>query len=534
MDGDKHGRRNGIVRPGLTMIIAVLMLCGRVWSEVYTSTAQLEHVFQVEKEVVSILDDYIRVTQLKLIQMQSYVDDYHRMANEDDVDTANNPLKAFQLVKRLAVDWQYLESEMRNYDWNTVLSVIKEKRSVAVMPQEADLQGAAFALIRLKNTYNLNVSELTRGIIQGLPTKSHLNARDCLYLGRNTMHLSLGTQSASLTQAIEWFEEAMMIANQEKNSTAGQQEIRPFLQEALQMHDQSYQSKQQDSTGLEDINLASNKKSSSVDQDRSRTPLSDVDKFDALCRGEKLRSAAYEAQLKCYYKTGPHPYLLLNKLKVEENHLHPPLLTLHDVIYDKEIELIKSIATPNLQRSTVVGTQGNWRVVSDTRTSQNTWLYMQTVQQHEMLMKLYKRLNIITGLKADDEQSAEALQVANYGVGGHYVPHYDYLFQLTPLDELVGADPNDLIMGDRMATLMFYLSDVSRGGATAFPKMGAAVWPKKGSAAFWFNLKQNGHGDSMTLHGACPVLHGSKWVANKWIRERSQILTRPCSLDETQ
>jgi len=211
--------------------------------------------------------------------------------------------------------------------------------------------------------------------------------------------------------------------------------------------------------------------------------------------------------------------------------MHPPLLTLHDVIYDSEINLIQSLAKPLLQRSTVVGPNGIWRQVSDTRTSQNTWLYEQVIQEHPLLMRLQSRFNIITGLLADQEGHAEALQVANYGVGGHYVPHYDYLFQNKVPEEMAEVDPNDRAMGDRMATLMFYLSDVTRGGATAFPKMGAAVWPKRGSAAFWFNLKRNGEGDLMTLHGACPVLHGSKWVGNKWIRERSQMTTRQCSIN---
>jgi len=52
---------------------------------------------------------------------------------------------------------------------------------------------------------------------------------------------------------------------------------------------------------------------------------------------------------------------------------------------------------------------------------------------------------------------------------------------------------------------------VERGGSTAFPRAGIAVEPKKGSAAFWWNLKRNGNADHMTLHGACPVLLGSKW-----------------------
>lgn len=176
----------------------------------------------------------------------------------------------------------------------------------------------------------------------------------------------------------------------------------------------------------------------------------------------------------------------------------------------------------------VQGPEGRGNTVSNTRTSKVGWL---DDAQDPLVARLGARVARLTGLSTDVEgDDAEMLQVANYGIGGHYNPHHDYLLVDKTAHELENIHPRELVLGDRIATFMFYLSDVTRGGATAFPRLGTAVWPAKGSAAFWYNLKRSGRGSLATLHGACPVVHGSKWVSNKWIRERGQLLRKPCSL----
>ena len=57
----------------------------------------------------------------------------------------------------------------------------------------------------------------------------------------------------------------------------------------------------------------------------------------------------------------------------------------------------------------------------------------------------------------------------------------------------------------------FQLSNVERGGRTAFPLIGVAATPVKGSALFWYNILSSGVIDERTWHGACSVILGEKW-----------------------
>ncbi|XP_008482703.1 prolyl 4-hydroxylase subunit alpha-2-like [Diaphorina citri] len=63
----------------------------------------------------------------------------------------------------------------------------------------------------------------------------------------------------------------------------------------------------------------------------------------------------------------------------------------------------------------------------------------------------------------------------------------------------------------RIATMLFYLSDVQLGGATVFPHFNLTVQARKGTAILWYNTHTSGEIDNRMVHSACPVLLGHKW-----------------------
>merc|ERR1712224_254851 len=120
--------------------------------------------------------------------------------------------------------------------------------------------------------------------------------------------------------------------------------------------------------------------------------------------------------------------------------------------------------------------------------------------------------------------ASEDLQFGDYGMGGQYEPHYDHATKYT-------AGDFGQLRGNRLATVLIYFTDVEQGGNTVFLKPKIAIPPKKGGAAFWYNLMPSGESDESTRHAGCPVLVGNKAVANYWIHERGQEFRRPCGID---
>uniref|UniRef100_A0A8C6ZRC5 Fe2OG dioxygenase domain-containing protein n=1 Tax=Nothoprocta perdicaria TaxID=30464 RepID=A0A8C6ZRC5_NOTPE len=242
--------------------------------------------------------------------------------------------------------------------------------------------------------------------------------------------------------------------------------------------------------------------------------------YEELCRGTRGPPRPPAPGLRCTYHTNGSPLLLLQPAKRETLGLRPFVALYHDFVSDAEAEAIKALAGPRLQRSVVAS--GEQQQAVEYRISKSAWL---KDTADPAVAALERRIAAVTGLDVRAPY-AEYLQVVNYGLGGHYEPHFDHATsRKSPLYRMNS--------GNRIATVMVYVS------APGVPpaRCGAPPWGRprprlcfggQNAALFWWNLRRSGEGDGATLHGACPVLAGDKWVANKWIHEHGQEFRRPC------
>lgn len=552
-------RRRSTMHRFTILLIILMSAVHSCRGELFTAIVDLERLLETEKSIAGLLDNYLLAEEERLSKLRFFRDNYHRIhkvASQDSESYLSNPVNAYLLVKRLTMDWKAVESLVITGPTETGRAAIANLTSrvdyVTSFPSAEDLSGAAAALIRLQDTYQLDTAAIARGQIpvhfshqtsnpKTLSQHLELTAGDCFELGRHSY------TNADFYHTILWMQESLDRVQEEQLKTAEVADILEYLafstfkqgnvEEALRLTDRLLQLDpyHQRALGNRDyyltvINAETQRKRGDdgdvpvdtflrQDFSNDREP-SERQIYESLCRGENRMSDKTRSQLKCFYwpMEKKHPALYLTPLKVEQAFIKPMVLLFHDVISVSEMQVIKELAGPKLKRATVQNSLTGALETANYRISKSAWLKN---ADSGVVERVSRRIEHVIGLTTE---TAEELQVVNYGIGGHYDSHFDFARK-----EEKNAFKN-LGTGNRIATWMFYMSQVDAGGATVFPELGVTIWPEKGAAAFWYNLHPNGDGDMLTRHAACPVLVGSKWVANKWFHERGQEFRRPCGL----
>ncbi|GLT82582.1 hypothetical protein SLE2022_009450 [Rubroshorea leprosula] len=199
----------------------------------------------------------------------------------------------------------------------------------------------------------------------------------------------------------------------------------------------------------------------------------------------------------------------------------PRAFVYHNFLSKEECEYLINLAKPHMQKSTVVDSETGKSTDSRVRTSSGTFLQR---GRDKIIRDIEKRIADFTFIPVEH---GEGLQILHYEVGQKYEPHFDYF-----MDEF-----NTRNGGQRIATVLMYLSDVEEGGETVFHaakgnfsavpwwdelsecgKKGLSVKPKMGDALLFWSMKPDASLDPSSLHGGCPVIKGNKWSSTKWMR----------------
>ncbi|XP_031590793.2 prolyl 4-hydroxylase subunit alpha-3 isoform X1 [Oreochromis aureus] len=518
-----------------------------VGGEMYTSLLNVKQAISVERKLIDYLRTYIdheldRLEDIK--RFYAKVSDLHTELYKGPAVAMANPLVAFTLIKRLHSEWLnvvYSNEALENLQ--ALRSSYEEEE--ADLPNMEDLQGAAKGLMRLQDVYALQISSLVRGRFQRItngesvdvymPAVSvQLSGDDCFLVGK------VAYEEEDYYHSVQWLEESVHLfrgAREEwspenegtledaldhlafSHFKTGNVSYALSLSQELLHHNPMNGRVLQNVKKYEKLLVAAGPPRGTGLRRPSSSYLRTRDTYERLCRTQGSQRRHFtNPQLFCDYFTNNNPALMLMPARRELVSLQPYVVLYHDFVTDTEAEDIKSLAHPGLRRSVVAA--GEKQATADYRISKSAWL---KGSAQSIVGKLDQRISLLTGLNVKHPYG-EYLQVVNYGIGGHYEPHFDHA--TSPSSPVF-----KLKTGNRVATFMIYLSPVEAGGSTAFIYANFSVPVVEKAAIFWWNLHRNGEGDDDTLHAGCPVLIGDKWVANKWIHEYGQEFQHRCSLN---
>lgn len=210
--------------------------------------------------------------------------------------------------------------------------------------------------------------------------------------------------------------------------------------------------------------------------------------------------------------------------EVQQLSWSPRLYLYKNFISDEECEHLITRSEPKMVKSEVVNVETGGGKLDDVRTSTGSYFGSGETPIVKRIEERIARASFIP------PENGEGLQILRYINGQEYKPHHDFFWDKFNADPAHG--------GQRVITVLMYLSTPEEGGETVFPlgqpkstgsewsecaKKGLSVKATKGDAVLFYSLYPNGTTDLNSEHGSCPVLKGTKWSATKWIHVSSLI-----------
>lgn len=201
---------------------------------------------------------------------------------------------------------------------------------------------------------------------------------------------------------------------------------------------------------------------------------------------------------------------MLVRVRRRVHHTDPLIETVDGVVTPVEARHLQGIATPVL--ATALVSSGTNGVTSAGRTNSVSWV------RHDHDATTWSIAGRISDLVNMPLANAESFQVIRYGVGERYREHLDAYDLTTERGQRCCR-----LGGQRLVTVLGYLSDVDEGGSTRFPKIGLDIQPRLGRVVIFENCGEDrSRPQPNSLHAGTKVLAGEKWAFNLWFHERDR------------
>ncbi|XP_041449989.1 prolyl 4-hydroxylase subunit alpha-2-like [Drosophila obscura] len=513
----------------LNIVTALLLLGQTIADRPYdehrerysSSTVGLLKLLELEMQFIENLKSYTDLLYAKANTLQDFIDSVDRGTEKSLTERekyVSNPLNAFGLMRRTHQDWP----KWHNYINNTVGrgKVQSLDDILAKAPDSQDMKEALVGMQRIERTYGLQAYDLAKGRLQDRQYDTQLSIRDCLALGQHKF------QEGNYLRASLWYRMALKHEPEPNaeifNEILGDplKDLKRNYAKATIINGLMAGNRSANIQEVLDITEEAMLKSSPAELDALITELLNQsdDEMAREMSASEPSPTPYEigcrelypkrTNLVCRYNSSTTPFLRLAPLKMEEVNHDPYIVMYHEVLFDGEIEELKKQSKNMINGFPEPQQENKIRQVI----ARHAWWWEQTPTR----ARIYQRITDITGFRLFAE---EELNVANYGLGTVFGPHYDY----TPENYETGW-----FLGGPLVTIILYAGDVAQGGATIFPLINITVFPRKGSALFWFNLFDDGEPDPRSLHSSCPVIVGDRWILSKWIHMVPQMFIMPC------
>jgi len=522
-------------------------------NSIYAAIEHMKPLVEIERRLVNIISkDFLQRQIDRRTEFSAFavsVQEFAQFALEydDDLETyLGNPINCYMIIKRFTNGWLMLPARGDlEEDARRDVQGVLDNNYMYMPTAVVDLLGAQAALIRLMDSYDITTHELTEGMIPGIEPSIHkLTAKDCHDIS------DVAHKSRRYVRMKQWSQEAAKLVNDEShplrhgNVTRAQiymymswcSYLEGDLKEALRYTKLVLVDEPNNPEALENVPVYSwyvdnnlpctFKETGYMKSAQDVLDMMQMSTYTKTCKRKvhKVMDIKDHNNLRCFYKND-HPHLYLRPMRVTQHHDNPEVYVLHDVLRETRLQKLINHVKNRLTVAEVINPIDGSRMTAPYRVAKSCFM-MPGFEDHfpgdTRIENEYSPIfGTATGLNM---ATAEGLQLNNYGLGGQYEFHHDY--------GLPGATMPNGHHGNRIATALLYMSDVEAGGETVFTEIGLSVPPEKGSILFWYNLHRNGSVFKNTKHASCPVLSGSKWVANKWIHEFGNEFTRRCSLDQ--